>query len=96
MHWQVVVQAFINFFEDADAFRKFFIFWKYVYFFYENVKHKFDDEENDKNEHNPENDSHVADDREVLVPDSWKWRPFKFFSINARFQAQKIVSQDLE
>ena len=37
MHWQVVVQAFRNFFYGADVFRGFFIFWKFVYFFFENV-----------------------------------------------------------
>ena len=96
MHWQIVVQAFRNFFDDANVFREFFIFWKYVYFFFKDIKHKVDDEENDKNEHKPENDSHVADNREVLVSDNWKWRSLKFFSVNTRFHAQKIISEDLE
>ena len=34
VHWQVVIQAFRNFFDDADKFREFFIFWKFVYFFF--------------------------------------------------------------
>ena len=96
MHWQVVVQAFRNLFYDTDAFREFFIFGKYVYFFFEDVYGQLEDEENDKNEHKPVNDSHVVDDREVLVSDNWKWKSLKFFSVNARFHAQKIVSEDLE
>ena len=96
MHWEVVVQAVRNFSYDGNIFRGFFIFWKYVYFFFEDVKHQANNEGNHKNKNKPENYSHVADDREVLVSDNWKRRSIKFFSINARFQAQKIVSQDLE
>jgi hypothetical protein len=39
MDWQVVVEAFINFFYDAYEFRDFFLFWKYVDFFFKDVKH---------------------------------------------------------
>ena len=72
MHWQVVVKAFRNFYYYANIFRGFFIFWKYVYFFFEDIQYQVGDEENDKNDQNPENDSHVVDDREVLVSDNWK------------------------
>jgi len=37
MHWQVVVQTFKNFDNDADAFREFFILWKYINFFFEDI-----------------------------------------------------------
>jgi len=37
MNWQIIVQALRNLFRDADTFREFFIFWKYVYFFFEDV-----------------------------------------------------------
>ena len=96
VHWQVVVQAFIKFSYDSDVFWELFICWKLVYLFFEGVQHQVDDEENDENEHQPEDISHVADEREVLVSDHWKWRSLKFFSVDARFQAQKIVSEDLE
>ena len=72
MHWQVVLQALRNFYYDANIFRGFFIFWKYVYFFFEDIQYQVGNEENDKNDQNPENDSHVVDDREVLVSDNWK------------------------
>ena len=96
MHWQVVVQAFRNFLDDADVFREFSIFRKYVYFFFEDIQKQVDDKENDKNEHTLENITHVADYIEVLVSGNLKWRSFKFLPINARFQAQKIISEDFE
>jgi len=92
MHWQVVVQAFRNFFYDANIFRGFFIFWKFVYFFFEDVYHEVNNEENDRKKQKPENDPHVVDEREVLVSNNWEWRFLKFFSVHLWFHAQKIVS----
>ena len=96
MHWQVVVQAIRNFFYYTNIFRGLFVFWKFIYFFFENVKYQFKKEENDSEEHKPENDSHIVDEREILVPDNWEWISLKFISIHVRFHAQKIVSEDLE
>jgi len=92
MHWQVVVQAFRNFFYDANIFRGLFIFWKYVYFFFEDVNHQVNKEENDRKKHKPENNSQIVDEREVLVSNNWEWRSLKFFSVHLWFHAQKIVS----
>ena len=96
MHCQLGVQAFRNFDYDANIFRGFFFLRKYVYFFFEDVKHQVNKEENERKKHKPENDSHVVDEREVLVSNNWKRRSLKFCSINARFQTQKIVSDYLE
>jgi len=68
MHWQVVVEAFRNFFYDANIFPGVFIFWKDVYFFFEDVYHQVNKEENDRKKHKPENNTHVVDEREILVP----------------------------
>ena len=69
MHGQVVVQTFWKSFYTANVFQEFWTFVKFAYSWLTTILDQLYQEQNDENDHKPENDAHIVENREKLVSD---------------------------